>query len=771
MPPASLTPAQQAIVEHELGPAVILGVAGSGKSAALEYRVARLVRTGLFEPSRILLAAHDATGASDLKRRLARQDPSGRDCQHVAVTTFHGLGLNAVQTAYEQGKLRHLAPDWRKRLNTAAREVLRATLAEARSRQAAYADELEALDLVDFLDWVAALKGNLYYPDEESIPPDLAHSELVSVVQPPDDLPWYADLYRLYEEVRLKMGLLTADDQALAGWEMLALHGSILRPLQAQYDCLLVDEFQDASLAQAEVLDLLAHPHLNYMVAGSDDQTLYEWRGARPDQLLGFAQRYGARQYYLTESLRNRAGPLLLANAVIEHNRRRMPKSLHLARGFGGHTEIVGFRTSREMGSAIVDDIQELRAGGMSYNDMVVLVRGCAQTPPVEQAFIAADIPYAVVNDPPFYKRPEVQTLVDYCRLAFLDSQMAAGEFLSPAQTAQFRRSWERVYSQPKRDIPTDMAANLAETALVQQAPIGRVLIAACVSEEPGRKEQMETLGLLLRWLAGAFGDGPQHDRPAQDVLRELDKRLGYTAFLATRYGLSATGSDQAETVRQFLDFTSGRGSLRSFLGGMQRLDQTRAQARQEAGRQAVAIRTIHSARGLEWPVVFIPSCEPDVLPHHLATNMEEERRLLYTALTRSRQHLFVYYLRPTPSPFLSEANFVEILQDVTAMRTAASKPPAAWTDEDAAAIAVTAVRREVWTYFRDWIPWPEGERRQAARRVLAYYKSAEQMGVYQDLAIPADALQFWIETATSPAPEPRKPGRSFNRWLRKLSG
>ncbi len=158
--------------------------------------------------------------------------------------------------------------------------------------------------------------------------------------------------------------------------------------------------------------------------------------------------------------------------------------------------------------------------------------------PPVEQAFIAADIPYVVAGAEPFYKRPEVQTLVDYCRLAYLDSQMAAGEFLSPAQTEQFRRSWERIYAQPRRDISPEAAASLAETALVQQAPMGRVLIAASASEEPARQEEMQALGVVLRWLAGAFRNGPLSNRSAHDVLRELDERLGYAVYLATRHGL-----------------------------------------------------------------------------------------------------------------------------------------------------------------------------------------------------------------------------------------
>ncbi len=345
---------------------------------------------------------------------------------------------------------------------------------------------------------------------------------------------------------------------------------------------------------------------------------------------------------------------------------------------------------------------------------------------------------------------------------------MAAGEFLSPAQTDQFRRSWERIYAQPRRDISTEAAASLAETALVQQAPMGRVLIAASASEEPARQEEMQALGVVLRWLAGAFRNGPLSNRSAHDVLRELDERLGYAVYLATRHGLTATGSDQAETVRHFLDFAAGRGSLRSFLAGMQRLDQTRAQARQQADRQAVVIRTIETARGLEWPVVFIPSCEPDVLPHHLAGDIEEERRLLYTALTRSRQHLFVYYLRPTPSPFLTEANFVDILHDVTAMRTAAAScrsPGQArmWlpSRHRGASRGVDLLSRLGFVARRCAPP--------CASRHRLLQRPQTRPAPTADLGIPPGALQFWIEAATSPAPEPRKPGRSFNRWLRKL--
>lgn len=765
-PYAQLTPEQRAVVEHEHGPAVALGVAGSGKTTVAVYRVARLVEKGLFEPGRILLAALNATTGANLRQRLARLP----GCETVQVVTLHALGLSAVRTAYDQGRLRTLAPDWPRRVPSAAETVFHEAMAEAYRRQVDFLAELETLEPPHFLRWVTARKGNLRYASPEALSGDLAYNELVGEAEPPGHLPWYLDLYRLYEEVRERMGLVTVDDQLLAGWEVLYQHGPVLHRIRDRFDCIVVDEFQDINLAQSEILDLVAHPHLNYMAVGDDDQAIYESRGASTNYLTGFAQRYSARRYPLGQNFRSKAGPLLLSDAVIRNNRHRIPKSLRNTQGLGGHMEVLALRSAREMGAAMVDDLQQRHAAGTPYRNMVVLVRTFAQTPPVEQAFIAADIPYSVSEHQPFYKRSEVQTLFDYCRVAYMDSQLAASAYLNAAQIDQFRRSWNQIYGQPDRRIPAELARTVVETALVQQAPVYHTLYSAGANENPVVQEQMQELGTTLQWLAGAFRGGPLFDWPAYDVLRELDDRLDYSAYLQRRFGASATGDDQAETVHQLLAFAQGRGNLPTFLASVRRLDQIRAEAREQAGDEAVTIRSMRSAKGLEWPVVFIPSCNPGVIPRHVSGNLEEERRMLYVALTRARQHLFIYYLRPEPSPFLAQADFNKVLLDLAAIRTAGAKYPVAWTEKDVQAMAVTAVQRGLWTYFRDWAPWPEQIRRQAGRRVIGYYRDLDKAGKFEPLNLPEEAVQFWLDIARGPRTDTGQDDAGLTGWLRKLT-
>ena len=224
----------------------------------------------------------------------------------------------------------------------------------------------------------------------------------------------------------------------------------------------------------------------------------------------------------------------MLADALIRGNRRRVPKALHLTQGLGGRMEVLGLRTPREMAAAMVDDIHKRRAAGTPYRSMAVLVRTFAQTPPVEQAFVAADIPYSILGQQPFYKRPEVQTLIDYCRVAYLDSQLTAG------------RLSERGADRPVPPLvggdlraagaghrATSVARAVVETSLIQQKPIYLTLFNAGANQEPMVQEQMHELGATLQWLAGAFRNGPLSNRSAYDVLLELDERLGYSVVFA----------------------------------------------------------------------------------------------------------------------------------------------------------------------------------------------------------------------------------------------
>ncbi len=763
---AQLTPDQRAIVEHGRGPAVTLGVAGSGKTTVLVYRIARLVENAVFQPKRILCAAINNTAATDMLKRLSRHP----GCREVQVITLHDLGLSAIRSAYERGYLGALDVIWAQHIHNAKQSILRRTLSIAAERNVAYLSELETLEPADFLGWITFCKNNLHYPDDVELEGDPRLVDLVGEANPPDYALYYLDLFRLYEEVRRELGLITIDDLLLTGWETLHQHEDILRLLNERYDCVVVDEFQDISLVQAEMLDMIARPHRNYMVAGDDDQAIYESQGASTLFLKQFAYRYNARRYPLVQDFRNKAGSLMLADAVIRQNQDRIPKAIRLTQGLAGRLDIKAQRTTREMGAVMVEDVQKRHDAGTPYSSMVILVRTFAQTPPVEQAFIAADVPYTLLGQKPFYKRPAVQTLVDYCRVAHLDKLLADGVRLTPQQSEYLRRCWMQVYPHPNRDLDSRLARSVLETALVQGKPIYQTLIGAGATQAPFLQEQMNELGITLQWLASAFHHGPLSTIPAFDMLRELDERLDYSAYLQRRYGPSETGDDEAELVNQLLAFAQGRGNLSAFLANIQKLDELRSSARDRHEGEAVTIRSIRSAKGLEWPVVFIPSCNPGIIPRHLYGNLEEERRLLYLALTRPRDHLYIYYQQPEPSPFLAEADYQKVLSDLAAIRTAAAKYPVAWTENDVSAMAVTAVQRGLWTYFRDWAPWPEQIQRQAGLRVTKFYEEQNLGSSSRAIGLSSPAVEFWYGAAKGVYNEDSRVEGHTPGWLHRLT-
>lgn len=712
-----LTPQQQAVVNHTYGPALVFAVAGAGKTTALEQRIVRLVQEGIFAPQRILAAAYNTAVKEELGARLRRH----RGCEQVEVVTLHALGLRAVRLAWEAGLLPHLQRSAFQQIEDAQDAILLAALAEARRRKVSYLRDLDNLDRTDFFTWLSHCQGNLFYPDLASLPAVLRQSKHAQQASAPPQTPWYLPFSQLMAEVQQARGLFTFDDQLRVGWEVLVSYPAIRKQLQQRYDCVLVDEFQDVNLAQFLILDMITEPHRNYMVVGDDDQTIYEWRGANPTFILNFAQAYNAATYVISENFRCPAGPLTLANWVIRANRQRYPKSLKLTQGFGGTTLITRSANRRQMGQAIVETIRTLLQKGDRIQDMVVLVRAKAQTPPVELALIQAQIPYAVVGSEPFYARWEVATLIAYCRLALFEQQLQKGKRLSPAEAAQLVDNWEMIYRHPKRYISQQEARQISVELGKGYTPITQTLRRVVISDKPYVQTRLAELATLLQWLSGAFAS----NKSAHSVLQELERKLGYCAYLEQRGTRSEAGVDEAENVRQFIEEAKDRGSLMDYLVYLKRLSEQQAAQQQAAGRDLLTIRTIHSAKGLEWKVVILPSCDDGNMPHRKSDNVEEERRLLYVALTRSRRDLYIYYLASQPSPFLSQAKWHTVLRAVAAIGRALEKPPAAWSDEEMRAVAIAAPQLGLLDYFRQWHKWRNGDHTTLAQASLAHLQHA----------------------------------------------
>jgi DNA helicase-2/ATP-dependent DNA helicase PcrA len=737
----TLTDQQLAVVHHPLGPALVFAVAGAGKTTAMVHRIERLARESVFASDRILATSFGTANVDDLKRAL-RAWPH---CRRVDVRTLHSLGYDLVRRAIDRNYLR-LKPEV-----IDAERVLNAMLVEARRQSAPFVPELDGFDRRDFLDYVGGCKGTLACADLAQVAlPASAQSVATQAEAPEGELNWYLDGYRLYEHVRLQHGWLTFDDMLLTGWSVLVTRADILAEAQARYACVLVDEFQDVNLAQSEILDLITRPHRNYMAIGDDDQTIYEWRNASPQFILDFPQRYQARTYLISDNFRCPAAPLMLANAVIAHNRQRQLKHLSLTRGFEGEATVVMHESAAEQARYIVDRIVAQHHAGAALNDFAVLVRLNSQTPYLEQQLITRGLPYRISQ--PFYARAEIVTLINYCRLAWCERCIRSGELLTTSQWQQFNDAWVDVCNRPKHYLTRELLAQLARAVPALQQPLSRVLEQASFSvERDNLVDDLQELADLIEWLS------TQLDQPAQTVLRELDERLNYQEFLRDNSGFAQTGEGRALSVAAFIEYARERGSVLEFLQHVRQLAQQKIGHAASDGQDAVTLSTIHQAKGLEWSNVFVPDCNQGTLPFTSEhdSNLEEERRLFYVAVTRTRHQLTICAIKAEePSQFLDEAAYASTLTAARMLQQMLAREPRTWQAHEAAAFMQYVADHHLERYFQKW--WTASRERQQA---VAYtlqrlYAAAADQGALPRLKLPAHQLAVWRAIAPLPATE-----------------
>lgn len=741
-PSKPLTPQQQAIVNHNTGPALVFAVAGAGKTTAMVRRIERLARDRIFPPDRILATSFSRATVQDIRTALK----SWPHCADVRLVTLHALGYRVIRRAQQRGYLTRATFD-SSDSSDLSRTILYQALAVARSRRVAYREELEGVDLEDFLTFIGACKGNLRYANLEQadLPPD--GMSAASQAEPPEQFPWYLDLYQLYEEVRQEQGQITFDDMLMFGWELLIKHDDLLVEFRRQSECVMVDEFQDVNLAQSEILDLLTFPHRNYMAIGDDDQTIYEWRGADPRFILNFQQRYSAQVYLIDDNFRCKASQVVLANRVIEHNRKRQPKRLGLTQGFSGSTLVSFAESHAQLGRGLVHELQAELAAGRLPDEVAILVRIYAQTPYIEHFLIAANISYRIVGGVPFYQRPEVVTLLNYLRLGLLEQELHAGKSLTPEQVNLFGEAWRNVYNQPKRYLAREWSEQIREQILRQQLPLSQGLRAASADvTQMSRATKINQLADTFAWLASVVTT-----LPADEVLQELDERLKYREYLRESSGFPQTGEGKAANVTALIDYAHDRGTVPTFLQHLH--DSAVAMAAVDGSeKDRVTITTIFRSKGLEWPVVFIPHCNEGTFPFGEPERVEEERRLLYVAITRSKLHLRVYCLKHLPiSPFLREAEYRQTLDAVSAIQSSLARDPATWSKQDALVLALYPPRYHLERYFSRW--WAASPDTQATvvRTIQRFVVTSHSSAALPDLS----SLWQALAPARQPDPEP----------------
>ncbi|HVE79455.1 MAG TPA: UvrD-helicase domain-containing protein [Gemmatimonadaceae bacterium] len=611
-----LNPAQAAAVRHFEGPLLVLAGAGSGKTKVLTTRVARLVEQHGVDPARILAVTFTNKAAGEMRERITRllgSEPTG-----MWVGTFHAVGARLLRA--------------------------HATLL-GRSPQFTIYDEDDQLAVVKRLMERAGVSPKQYAPKAVRAAISDAKNALVS----PEEFTRLAmdaftraaaPVYDALEPTMRQANAVDFDDLLLLPVRMLEGHAQVLDRLRARFQFILVDEYQDTNRAQYRFVHLLAGEHANVCVVGDDDQSIYGWRGADIRNILDFEKDFPAAAVVrLEENYRSTPNILAVANAVIAPNAGRRGKTLRATCPAGEPATVIGALDDRDEADFVVEEVATRRRSGAGHalRDFAVLYRTNAQSRALEEALRRHGVPYRLVGAVRFYERREIRDLMAYLKL-----------IANPADDEAFRRA----VNVPKRGLGDTTVEQLGEVARS-----GRVSLLQAAT----RPDLTAALRPAARTALADFGRliAEFRTRAAEASVDELLRDL----VEATRYaeGLKAEGPEGEERLENVRELIAGAAETVEVDSGgevgltpldhfLQRASLVADLDALDPYADAVTLMTLHNAKGLEFPVVFITGLEDGLFPLARAFDdpalLEEERRLLYVGVTRAEQKLFLTHAR-----------------------------------------------------------------------------------------------------------------------------
>jgi DNA helicase-2/ATP-dependent DNA helicase PcrA len=627
---STLNPAQRAAVTAPDGPVLVVAGAGSGKTRVLTTRIAHLLDGGVY-PSQILAFTFTNKAAREMKERVAASVGEGN--APFWIGTFHATGARILRTHAEQlGLKRDFAiydsDDQKRLLKTVLSDL------DVDSKQFGISG------------CRSAISG---WKNQDDDPSRAAQSATTYVEEV------YARIYARYQQDLRRCNAVDFDDLILETVHLLEDHAAIRRDYAGKFRHVLVDEFQDTNALQLILIKALSSEHGNLFAVGDDDQSIYGWRGAEIENMLRFEEYFpGTHLFRLEQNYRSAGNILDAANHVIAHNKRRKGKELWTDRGAGDLVSVEQHLDAEDEAARVVEIVQHEQRQGLKRGDVTVLYRTNAQSRLLEDALRRARVPHQVVGSVQFYERREIRDLLAYLKLT-----------ANPADEV----SLQRVINQPKRKIGATTVERLLACARDHEIAAGDLVERPDLLQQDLGNAASKRVHAFLTRLVG-WRRAAVEGLPVPELLQRIIAEIDYEDFLHRDEPETAAGrmENVAELVNGAFAFheASGGGTLQQFL------EQTALVADQDTiqdGEGAVRLMTIHTAKGLEFPVVIVTGCEDELLPHITSsdteTGTEEERRLFYVAVTRAMQRLYLLhasrrrrfgtYEDTLPSRFLGE--------------------------------------------------------------------------------------------------------------------
>jgi DNA helicase-2/ATP-dependent DNA helicase PcrA len=624
---SDLTPPQREAATHVDGPLLVLAGAGSGKTRVITRRVAYLLSQGI-PANQILALTFTNKAAGEMRERIHHLVPNAP----VWVGTFHGFCARLLRT---------YAP-----LVGVDRGF---TIYDQADRLRTVKDVLDAAQLSDLPVSPERIEAAISRAKNDLVGP----SSYAQKRWEDPNASLIAKVYRGYEERLRTLSAVDFDDLLVHIVKILKEHPEVRANLDRSYRYVLVDEYQDTNLAQYAIVRALSVDHPNICVTGDPDQSIYGWRGANLSNILEFEQDYpGCRVVKLEHNYRSTKNILTVADHLIRFNRRRKPKSLITENPQGAPIELTLYATEIDEARGVAGRIEALvREGEYTFGDIAVFCRVTSLTRVLEAAFRGHRIPYQVVGGVAFYERQEVKDVLAY--LSLLSNPKDDLAFL-------------RVVNVPPRGIGKTSLEHVTKQARLTGSPmLATVRDAANV---PGLKDKA---AVALRDFARLIDDlATLRDHSAEEVIRQILSRTGYREHLAADSGGKGedrlANLDELITAARQFDQEHPGASISEFLA---EVSLASAVDGWDAEKGSVTLMTLHAAKGLEFPVVFIVGLEQGLLPHSRSADnddqIEEERRLLFVGITRARRELYLSRCRirafqgrqqaTYPSQFLDE--------------------------------------------------------------------------------------------------------------------
>ena len=661
-----LNPAQHQAVMTTQGPLLVLAGAGSGKTRVLTFRIAHMIADEGVRPWQILAITFTNKAAAEMRERLEALLPN--NIRGMWVCTFHAM---CVRLLREDGERLGYGPNFAIYDDDDSKRLVKTILSDLDI-------DVRQFPLNSIRSKISAAKNALLYPDDVEAQ---AASPMDHVV---------TRVYRALQTRLDKANAMDFDDLLIKAFELLSKYPDVLAKYQERFRYINVDEYQDTNGVQYAITKLLASKYRNLMVVGDDDQSIYSWRGADIKNILAFEKDYEeAVVVKLEQNYRSTGHILAAANAVVAHNSHRKPKRLFTDEGDGEKIQVYQASDERDEGAWIGSEIEKLHDKGTSYDNIAVFYRTNAQSRILEDMLLRAGVPYKIVGGTRFFDRAEIRDVMAYLKVVVNpDDDMAA----------------LRVINTPRRGIGATSIQKIQTYALYNGLSFFSAC-EACVMEESLLTAKVRN---ALVEFTSAIEHGRHIDGELDEVVEAIVDRSGLIRALEAEHTIEADG--RIENIREFFgvaaEFDESHDDVEETLESLQQLSEAGALDAQDAASlseagfdaatgalagaatqqspapqeeslhpqvvaeklpafmewlalrsdldsldgstSAVTLMTIHAAKGLEFPAVFVAGMEEGIFPHANyeaeAAQLEEERRLAYVAITRARKRLYLTY-------------------------------------------------------------------------------------------------------------------------------